>query len=197
MPGVCLPPCTFICTVLHFLFFRVGRGDQTVWSASWMGAQVPFRNHNELTSPATQPGRRPESVDSHSCCITQRHSGMHLRTNLPSSNQLSTAVPGSSLERHVNCWSLPLKASRKYVTSLTLRNIAIVGCVLSVWNIKLYFKQHGVVGKSPVSEKCSLGQMCAYWRDSCKVEPCLNEMWFMQNVQDIVRVYKVLTVNVF
>lgn len=73
--------------VLHFLFFRLGRGDQTIWSESRMGAQVPFRNHNEFPSPTTQPGRRPESVNGHSGCmnrgLTQRRSGTHLRTNAP------------------------------------------------------------------------------------------------------------------
>lgn len=71
MHAVCLLTRAFICIVLHSLFFRLGRGDQTLWSASRMGAQVPFRNHNELTSPSTQPGRRPEGVDGHCCCMSQ------------------------------------------------------------------------------------------------------------------------------
>lgn len=75
------------------------------------------------------------------------------------------------------------------MTSLTVQNIAI-----------MYFKQSGVGGKSAVSEKYYFEQMCNYMcilNNSCKVEPCFHERIFMQNVQDIFRVYRALTVNVF
>lgn len=51
-------------------FPRLGGGDQTVRSTSWMGPWVPFGTDNQLSGPTTQSVRCPQANNSHSYSMT-------------------------------------------------------------------------------------------------------------------------------
>lgn len=59
-------------------FSRLGWGDQTVWSATWMGAWVAFGIDKQLKSTRTQPVGCPQTYNGHGYCMSVKRRITHV-----------------------------------------------------------------------------------------------------------------------
>lgn len=140
-------------------FPSLGRGDQALGSASWMGAQVSSGNHSKLQSQNTQPVGCSQTDSSHGCSLTPEwnimmtwphHRGSNsvictgncwitddghpvtfLEENAAAENDVRLHLGVAVALACVTCWNNVLRA-------------AVVACLKESTNIKIFncYAQH-------------------------------------------------------